>query len=126
VIAPATGGSPRCPAAKPSSAPVSTAPSSWRGRPAASGCTRLQLDLYHCQIMEGDLASHIERLLPRTGHVQIAGNPGRHEPDRGEINYPFLFDLLDEQGYDGWVGCEYRPHGGTVEGLGWAKGFGLG
>jgi hydroxypyruvate isomerase len=87
---------------------------------------RLQLDLYHCQIMEGDLANHIERLLPRTGHVQIAGNPGRHEPDRGEINYPFLFDLLDEQGYDGWVGCEYRPHAGTVEGLGWAKRWGLG
>jgi hydroxypyruvate isomerase len=87
---------------------------------------QLQLDLYHCQIMEGDLAHHIERLLPRTGHVQIAGNPGRHEPDRGEISYPFLFDLLDEQGYDGWVGCEYRPHAGTLEGLGWAKRWGIG
>jgi 2-dehydrotetronate isomerase len=87
---------------------------------------RLQLDLYHCQIMEGDLAHHIERLLPRVGHVQIAGNPGRHQPDRGEISYPFLFDLLDEQGYDGWVGCEYRPHAGTLEGLGWAKRWGIG
>jgi hydroxypyruvate isomerase len=87
---------------------------------------RLQLDLYHCQIMEGDLAKHIERLLPRVGHIQIAGNPGRHEPDRGEINYPFLFDLLDELGYDGWVGCEYRPHAGTLEGLGWARRFGIG
>jgi hydroxypyruvate isomerase len=87
---------------------------------------RLQLDLYHCQIMEGDLARHIERLLPRVGHVQIAGNPGRHEPDRGEISYPFLFELLDELGYDGWVGCEYRPHGGTLAGLGWAKRWGLG
>jgi 2-dehydrotetronate isomerase len=87
---------------------------------------RLQLDLYHCQIMEGDLAAHIERLLPRIGHVQVAGNPGRHEPNRGEINYPFLFDLLDELGYDGWVGCEYRPHGGTLEGLGWARRFGIG
>jgi hydroxypyruvate isomerase len=87
---------------------------------------RLQLDLYHCQIMEGDLAAHIERLLPRVGHIQIAGNPGRHEPDRGEINYPFLFDLLDELGYDGWVGCEYRPHAGTLAGLGWARRFGIG
>ncbi|MDB5411069.1 MAG: Hyi family protein [Rhodospirillales bacterium] len=87
---------------------------------------RLQLDLYHCQIMEGDLANHIERLLPRTGHVQIAGNPGRHEPDRGEVNYPFLFELLDDLGYDGWVGCEYRPHGGTLDGLGWARRFGIG
>ena len=59
-------------------------------------------------------------------HVQIAGNPGRHEPDIGEINYPFLFDLLDELGYSGWIGCEYRPKGETKAGLGWAKRHGIG
>ncbi|MEK0085163.1 2-oxo-tetronate isomerase [Benzoatithermus flavus] len=80
---------------------------------------RLQLDLYHCQIMEGDLARHIREYLPITGHVQIAGVPERHEPDRGEVNYRYLFDLLDELGYAGWVGCEYRPHGRTEDGLGW-------
>lgn len=80
---------------------------------------KLQLDLYHCQIMEGDLARHIRDLLPITGHLQIAGVPDRHEPDRGEVNYRFLFDLLDELGYPGWVGCEYRPRGPTEAGLGW-------
>ena len=79
----------------------------------------LQLDLYHCQIMEGDLAEHIEAFLEITGHVQIAGVPERHEPDIGEINYPYLFDRLDRAGYDGWVGCEYRPRGRTEDGLGW-------
>lgn len=82
---------------------------------------RVQLDLYHCQIMEGDLATHLREGLPRAGHVQVAGVPGRHEPDVGEIHYPFLFGLLDELGYDGWVGCEYRPRAGTSAGLGWAK-----
>lgn len=80
---------------------------------------KLQLDLYHCQIMEGDLARHIRDLLPITGHLQIAGVPDRHEPDRGEVDYRFLFNLLDELGYSGWVGCEYRPHGPTEAGLGW-------
>jgi 2-dehydrotetronate isomerase len=80
---------------------------------------RLQLDLYHCQIMEGDLAAHVREFLPITGHVQIAGVPERHEPDVGEVNYPYLFDLLDSLGYDGWVGCEYRPKGRTEDGLGW-------
>lgn len=80
---------------------------------------KLQLDLYHCQIMEGDLARHIREYLPLVGHVQVAGVPGRHEPDVGEVNYPFLFDLLDELGYAGWVGCEYRPRGRTEDGLGW-------
>ena len=70
---------------------------------------RLQFDFYHCQITEGDLAAHAERLLGRYAHVQIAGVPGRHEPDRGEINYAYLLELLDRLGYDGWVGCEYRP-----------------
>ncbi|MEX2650379.1 MAG: 2-oxo-tetronate isomerase [Alphaproteobacteria bacterium] len=81
----------------------------------------LQLDLYHRQIMRGDLAEAIKAFLPITGHIQIAGVPGRNEPNVGEINFPFLFDLLDELGYDGWVGCEYRPRGATVEGLGWAR-----
>ena len=80
---------------------------------------KLQLDLYHCQIMEGDLAQHLADFLEITGHIQIAGVPERHEPDRGEINYPYLFERLDEAGYTGWVGCEYRPRGITEEGLGW-------
>ena len=84
---------------------------------------RIQYDIYHMQIMEGDLARTIERLLPRIGHVQLAGNPGRNEPDVGEINYPWLLSRLDELGYDGWVGCEYRPRGETLAGLGWAKAY---
>ena len=87
---------------------------------------RLQLDLYHAQIMRGDLAPTIRDLAGMYPHIQIAGTPGRHEPDVGEINYPFLFDLLDEIGYDGWIGCEYRPKGDTVAGLGWAKKYGIG
>lgn len=85
----------------------------------------LQFDFYHCQITEGGLAEHAERLLGRYGHVQIAGVPGRHEPDRGEINYTFLLELLDRIGYDGWVGCEYRPAGATLDGLGWAERWGI-
>ncbi|HUB95827.1 MAG TPA: TIM barrel protein [Stellaceae bacterium] len=87
---------------------------------------KLQFDFYHCQITEGGLAAHVERLLPSIGHVQFAGVPGRHEPDRGEINYPFLFDLLDRLGYAGWVAAEYRPAAGTLEGLGWARPWGIG
>ena len=80
---------------------------------------KLQFDFYHCQIMEGDLATHLREFLPVTGHVQVAGVPERHEPDVGEVNYPYLFDLLDSLGYAGWVGCEYRPRGRTEDGLGW-------
>jgi hydroxypyruvate isomerase len=87
---------------------------------------KLQLDLYHVQIMEGDLATKIRALGSHYPHVQIAGNPGRHEPNVGEIHYPYLFDLLDEVGYDGWIGCEYRPKGDTVAGLGWAKKYEIG
>jgi hydroxypyruvate isomerase len=87
---------------------------------------KLQLDLYHRQIMAGDLAQHLRQLAGRYAHLQIAGVPERHEPDRGEVNYPFLFRLLDELGYDGWVGCEYRPAAGTAAGLGWARPWGIG
>jgi 2-dehydrotetronate isomerase len=86
---------------------------------------QLQLDLYHVQIMEGDLAQRIRALAGRYPHIQIAGNPGRHEPDIGEINYPYLFDLLDEIGYPGWIGCEYRPRTETKAGLGWARRWGI-
>ncbi len=82
---------------------------------------KLQLDLYHTQIMGGDLATSIREFMPITGHVQIAGVPERHEPDVGEINYPYLFGLIDDLGYDGWIGCEYRPRGPTTDGLGWIR-----
>jgi len=82
---------------------------------------KVQLDLYHCQIMEGDLEAKIRRDLAHVGHVQVAGVPERHEPDRGEVNFPFLFDLLDELGYRGWIGCEYRPRAGSSAGLGWVR-----
>jgi len=86
---------------------------------------RLQFDFYHAQIMTGDLARSFERHLPVIGHVQIAGVPERHEPDVGEINYPYLFELMDRLGYAGWVGCEYFPAAGTEEGLGWAFRYGI-
>jgi hydroxypyruvate isomerase len=85
----------------------------------------LQFDLYHCQIMEGDLATHVHALKGRFTHVQIAGVPGRHEPDVGEINYRYLLELLDETGYQGWVAAEYRPKAGTRAGLGWARPWGI-
>ena len=79
----------------------------------------LQFDLYHCQITEGDLVPHAERLRPLVAHMQVADTPGRHEPGTGEVNWPFVFRRLDEIGYDCWIGCEYRPAGGTEDGLGW-------
>jgi hydroxypyruvate isomerase len=82
---------------------------------------KVQMDFYHVQIVEGDIAMTLRRTLPHVGHIQIAGVPERHEPDTGEVNYPYLFDLLDSLGYDGWVGCEYRPRNGTVAGLGWLR-----
>ena len=93
---------------------------------------KVQMDLYHCQIVEGDVAMKIRKYLPtgRVGHFQIAGVPQRHEPDLGEVNYPYLFGVIDEVskecGWDGWIGCEYRPAkgaqaGGTSAGLGWLK-----
>lgn len=82
---------------------------------------KVQMDLYHCQIVEGDLAMKIRRYVDGVGHMQIAGVPERHEPDVGEINYPYLFELIDSLGYAGWIGCEYRPRGGTSEGLAWLR-----
>ena len=83
----------------------------------------LQYDIYHMQIMEGDLARTIEANLGRISHIQIADNPGRHEPGTGEINFPYLYALIDRLGYAGWVGAEYKPRAGTVEGLGWFEAF---
>jgi len=87
---------------------------------------QLQMDLYHCQITEGDVATKLRRYVPtgRIGHVQMAGVPARQEPDVGELHYPYLFTVLDALGYSGWVGCEYRPRlgrqaGGTTVGLAW-------
>ncbi len=82
---------------------------------------KLQYDVYHMQIMEGDLIRTIDANRDKIGHFQIADNPGRNEPGTGEINYVNLLHHLDESGYDGWVGCEYRPAGSTVTGLSWAS-----
>lgn len=93
---------------------------------------KVQMDLYHCQIVEGDVAMKIRQYLPtgRVGHFQIAGVPMRHEPDLGELHHPYLFDVIDEVsaacGWQGWIGCEYRPArgavpNGTTAGLGWLK-----
>ena len=79
----------------------------------------VQYDIYHMQIMEGDLARTLQKHLARIAHIQLADNPGRHEPGTGEINYPFLFRHLDAIGYRGWIGCEYKPKAATAEGLGW-------
>jgi hydroxypyruvate isomerase len=79
----------------------------------------IQYDIYHMQVMEGDIARSLQKHLPRIAHVQLADNPGRNEPGTGEINYPFLFRHLDTLGYRGWVGCEYKPKTTTVDGLGW-------
>ncbi len=84
----------------------------------------IQYDIYHMQIMEGDLAPTMERLLPKIAHMQLADTPGRNEPGTGEINYPFLFAHLDQIGYEGWIGCEYKPASTTLEGLGWMKAVG--
>lgn len=81
----------------------------------------LEHDLYHRQIMEGDLVPSLERLLPRIAHVQFADTPGRHEPGTGEINFPYVFAALDRLGYEGWTAAEYRPSGRTVDSLAWLK-----
>lgn len=79
----------------------------------------VQYDIYHMQRMEGELSSTIQKNLAQIKHIQLADNPGRFEPGTGEINYGFLFRFLDEIGYQGWIGCEYKPKSGTTEGLGW-------
>ena len=81
----------------------------------------VQFDIYHMQIMEGHVASAIEKHLPSIGHMQLADVPGRHEPGTGEIDFAGLFDVIDRAGYTGWIGCEYIPLAGTVDGLRWAK-----
>jgi 2-dehydrotetronate isomerase len=86
---------------------------------------KVQMDLYHCQIVEGDLSMKLRQYLisgkKNVGHLQIAGVPNRNEPDHGELDYGYLFALIDELGYDGWIGCEYRPRAGTSEGLAWLR-----
>ncbi|NWU97136.1 HYI isomerase, partial [Upupa epops] len=85
---------------------------------------KLQLDIFHCQIMDGNLTRNLETYLPLTGHIQIAQVPGRHEPDSpGELNFPYIFKLLESLGYSGYVGCEYAPKAGTLEGLGWLRSY---
>jgi hydroxypyruvate isomerase len=87
---------------------------------------RLQFDVYHAQIIGGDLAANLATCLEAIGHVQIANPPGRHEPGEGEIDYAYIFALLDRLGYDGWVGCEYRPKTTTQASLAWARPWGIG
>ena len=82
---------------------------------------KMQMDCYHMQVMEGDLATNLKLYAPFCGHIQIAGAPERHEPDTGEVRYEYIYQLLDDLQYDGWLGCEYRPAGKTVEGLGWFR-----
>jgi hydroxypyruvate isomerase len=84
---------------------------------------RIQFDVYHCQIVHGDLTRWMEALFPMIGHVQIADVPDRHEPGTGEINFRHVLATLDRLGYDGWVGCEYRPAGVTEDGLSWLHDF---
>lgn len=84
---------------------------------------RLQYDIYHAQVMEGDLARTLQEHLPQISHIQLADNPGRHEPGSGEINFPFLLQHLDRIGYSGWVGCEYKPSQRSEESFDWMKGW---
>lgn len=86
---------------------------------------RLQFDFFHCQMEQGNISGRLRRFFPLIGHCQLASVPDRHEPDQGELNYPYLLGLLDELGYQGVVGCEYNPAGKTVDGLGWIRAFGV-
>ena len=88
-----------------------------------SPALKVQMDLYHCQIVEGDVSMKLRKYLPQksVGHLQIASVPARNEPDHGELNYDYLLDLIDELGFDGWIGCEYRPKAGTSVGLAWLR-----
>lgn len=86
---------------------------------------RLQFDIYHRQIVEGDVATAIREYAPLTRHYQMAAPPDRGEPDEGELNFAWLFKLIDETGFDGWIGCEYKPRRGTLEGLKWVERCGV-
>ena len=86
----------------------------------------MQYDLYHLQIMQGDLVEGLHRDFDIVGHIQFSSVPGRHEPQYGEVNLPFVFDAIDAMGYTGWIGCEYRPRGDTPAGLSWAEEYGIG
>lgn len=83
----------------------------------------VQYDIYHAQRMEGEIAATLQKHLVRIGHIQLADNPGRHEPGTGELNWAFLFAHLDRIGYGGWIGCEYKPATTTEAGLGWRQAF---
>ena len=85
----------------------------------------IQFDFYHVQIVGGDLAYRLEKHMAVIGHMQCAAVPSRHEPDEGEVNYPYLFEAVDRLGYRGWIGAEYRPRTRTEEGLGWARPYGV-
>jgi 2-dehydrotetronate isomerase len=87
-----------------------------------SPALKVQMDLYHCQIVEGDVSMRLRKYLGKNvGHLQVASVPDRNEPDQGELDYDYLFGVIEELGYNGWIGCEYRPRAGTSEGLGWLK-----
>jgi 2-dehydrotetronate isomerase len=91
-----------------------------------SPALKVQMDLYHCQIVEGDVSMKLRKYLSNSGqknvgHIQIASVPDRNEPDRGELNYDYVLNLIDELGFDGWIGCEYRPKAGTSDGLSWLR-----
>ena len=77
--------------------------------------------MYHCQVSQGDLATRLRALMPLVAHIQVADAPGRNEPGTGEIGWPYLFGLIRSLDYGGWIGCEYRPIGGTLDGLGWRE-----
>ena len=94
-------------------------------RDVGSSNLYLQYDIYHMQRMEGELANTIKAHLPQIAHLQLADNPGRNEPGTGEINYRFLFGFIDSIGYEGWIGCEYKPKGKTIDGLGWRAAHGV-
>ena len=94
-------------------------------RDVGSNNLYLQYDIYHMQRMEGEIASTIKAHLPQIAHLQLADNPGRNEPGTGEINYRFLFGFIDSIGYDGWIGCEYKPKAATIDGLGWRAAHGV-
>ena len=85
----------------------------------------LQFDIYHCQVTQGDVTKRMEALMPVIAHMQIADVPARNEPGTGEIGWDFVFHRIDALGYQGWVGCEYRPAGETVAGLAWRQRYGV-